>query len=217
MIAILFALEREAKLFIKGLGGVPPGCLITHTGLGPVAARLRTQELLAAHTITKIIVAGVCGGLRPGLKIGDIIVPIEVLELNTIALSCAPILGLPEGRMLTVAEMALAQVEKSHHRETTGADAIDMEAAAVAAVAIVAGIPVAVAKAVIDPAEATLPAEIRHFYIDGEVKKFRLFWSLLKRPALGAELKQLGDNVTRAMAALVVYLEEYLPKVERQN
>lgn len=85
----------------------------------------------------------------------------------------------------------------------TGAVAADMESAAVAAVARLAGLPFFAARAILDRADETLPGPVIDLVdVIGQVRGIRLLGLLLRRPSELASLCRLAQRRRAARLAL---------------
>lgn len=171
------ALPAEAHSL--GVHGIHPGdCRrwrhgwIAVAGVGPFHA-LRAAERLLACGVTQLASWGVAGALDPGLAPGDVLIPDRILyadgdagfATNTDAVAC---LGMALGSHLRVRGGALwssdhpiaTAADKHALAARSGALAVDMEAAPVAAVAARAKLPFIALKAICDPATRELPASM---------------------------------------------------------
>jgi 4-hydroxy-3-methylbut-2-enyl diphosphate reductase len=153
-------LRTERAAVRRGLTGVP----VQRSGRGP----LRSARWVGSRPPGPVLVAGVAGALRPGLRPGDVVVADEVTDGNARILSpAAPLLaGALARRGLTVHVGALftsdGVVTGAARRRLamSGALAVDTESSVLAAGA--AGRPFAAVRAVVDtPADPLLsPATV---------------------------------------------------------
>ncbi|MGH8296944.1 MAG: hypothetical protein ACRETZ_15825, partial [Steroidobacteraceae bacterium] len=143
---VVVALAVEAKS-AQPLAG--RGWRVRVSGVGPAHAR-HEAEVLIASGVRRLLVWGTAGGLSPALAAGTLIVPeivINAVDGKQFAVSArwqsrladvlAP-LGFPfvgGGALASVAEPLANAAEKTALAARTGALMVDMEAAAVAAVA----------------------------------------------------------------------------------
>lgn len=74
-IAIIAAMDKEACLLSKL---ETPDVFVAVSGIGKVAAALKTAEIINNYHPELIINSGVAGGLSPSLKIGDIVCGTDV-------------------------------------------------------------------------------------------------------------------------------------------
>ena len=166
---------------------------------GGLTSQLAEQlEELPAGVASGIVSFGVCGGLNPSLKAGDLII-----ESNSAAWLGRLTSALPNARSGSVAggdTMIASTSEKQALRERLGADAIDMETHLVKAFAERTGTPYAVVRAVSDPAESALPrCALVGLKPNGETDALAVVRSLAQRPW---ELPALLRTAREAGAAL---------------
>ena len=64
--------HREFTTYTGGLGGMPVS--VTSTGIGGPSAAIAAEELcnLGAHTLLRV---GTCGGMQPGVRLGELVIP----------------------------------------------------------------------------------------------------------------------------------------------
>lgn len=210
MTLVVFALAHEANLFRKAIGPLPYEVRIELIGLGPSKAKAAMEKLLNADRPRRVILAGVCGGLQDGQQVGDVIVPASVISAGGSKWQCDSLVGPQSGTMTSVDQILSGPPEKRALGQRLKADAVDMEATAIAETCYSAGVPFAVAKAMLDPVGRALPAELAVIFRGGRMRWFRFMWAMLRRPALGQELKKLGGDTTAAVGALAMYLRPYL-------
>lgn len=135
-------------------------------GMGRDAARRAAEVLLDGHRPSWILSAGFAGALNPALSRNDLALPSEVIDP---AGQGFPI-PRPEamgsnvrhvsGRLLTVDRVILDAAAKQDLHRTTGADLVDMESSAVAALCAQRLVRFLSARIVSDDAGTTLPPEV---------------------------------------------------------
>lgn len=136
------------------------------SGPGSSAARRGAELLLAGHRPRWIVSAGFAGGLNPALARNDLVLPREVIDLkrNLIPIGgdLPPLSGVgPEGgRLLTVDRVIVRSVEKVELRKTYGADLVDMETSALAALARERALRFLSVRVISDDAHAELAPEL---------------------------------------------------------
>jgi nucleoside phosphorylase len=171
------------------------------TGIGPRAAARTAQRLLDSTPVDHVVIVGIAGALGPRVAIGDLVVPERVLDLATGAEHRPSPLGdaTPRGTLVTSDGLltdrdALARLERS------GALAIDMETAAVAAVCERHGCPWSVFRAISDRADdgSVDPAIFGLASPDGGPDLRALARFLLTRPWRVAQLVRLGRGARLA-------------------
>ncbi len=210
-VVIVAAMEREIAPLIRGweiiLGPryrfFERGNVIAFAGgIGPKAACAATDAVLTFRQPALIISAGFAGALRESLSVGKLIVPTKVL-------------GLPEERTFSIegGEGTLVSVDKIVNprvklelKNKYAADAVDMEAASVAAVAQARGVRFLAVKAISDEASLELPPMGRFIDSRGEFRTFRFAMHAAVHPALWPALGRLKRNADQAANALCEFL-----------
>ncbi len=188
MIGVLFALEREAKPFhrlVRGRADV----IVRVSGVGRAAAHSATAKLLDDVKPARVIAAGFCGALAPELRVGDVVT---------------------SPRIATVDRLVATPAEKARLRSETGADAVDMESAAVEEECRERGVPFVAVRAVSDRADTALSPELVRLLAGGSVSVSKAGAALLRRPALLGEFLRLGRDTAVAARALAAALLEHV-------
>jgi adenosylhomocysteine nucleosidase len=196
------------------LGGQP--VVLVQAGMG--AARARDAALLVARRFgcPSVWSLGLAGGLDPALRPGDLVLPDSVLVPGGERFGCivpdelrAALKDLPvhTGPLASVASPALTRAAKQAIRVATSAVALDMEAAGVAAAAGQLGLSWLALKAVLDPADLTLP----NFLLagadrDGATRRWAFLVQAL-RPARLAAAAHLAQMSRRALQRLALAAE----------
>ena len=198
MSAWWWGLEAEARLARRW--GLPVA-----VGGGTAAGAARAAASLAPD-VRAIVSFGLAGGLNPGLRPGAVLVPRTVCDADGAwttddALNAA--LGGCTGHVLLGGGSVLATVaEKAAH--AAGADAVDLESAAVARVAARHGLAFAALRAVCDDAHRALPhAALVALDARGRIGMVRVIGAALAHPGELAALVALARDAARARAALV--------------
>jgi adenosylhomocysteine nucleosidase len=117
-----------------------------------------------------------------------------------------------------VSFMAVAGVDqKANLAKAYGAQAVDMEASAVAAAARAHGIPFDAAKAISDAHDFEIPAMANFIDPQGRflTANFGLFIAL--RPWLWPRMAQLASNSRKAARALGEHLERFRPELSQTS
>ncbi|MFO0801291.1 MAG: hypothetical protein U0804_27820 [Gemmataceae bacterium] len=186
MTGVLFALEREAAPFRQLVRG-REGVCVRVSGVGRDAARAAALRLIEDVRPDRVIAAGFCGALAPALSVGDIVVSPRVQTTNRIV-------GTP--------------AEKAALRAAFGADAVDMESAAVEEVCRERGLSFVAVRAVSDTADHGLSPALLNLLSGGDVSVPRALAALARRPALLGEFIRLGRDTSRAAEALARHLAD---------
>jgi adenosylhomocysteine nucleosidase len=178
------------------------------TGGGLPAGAEAAAERLVARGAEALISFGLAGGLKPGLRAGEIVVPAAVLEAGTRHLTDPAIsrrLGGLTAELMVAGHLVVADAAiKRRLFESTGAVAVDLESGAVARVAARHRLPFAVLRAICDPADRTLPpAALVALSGDGAIRGLRVLTSLLLHPWQMRSLILLGRDAAIARRALI--------------
>ncbi|MEK7408396.1 MAG: hypothetical protein AAB225_25265 [Acidobacteriota bacterium] len=160
--------------------------LLVANGPGPRLATQAVEVATAAGPVDVVVSAGLCGGLAPPLRCGDVVVASEV---------CAPETGqnyragLPEtarpfrsGPVLSL-DRVVSGVEEKRKLAAAGALAVEMESAGVAAGAAGNGLPFYCVRAVMDGAGEGLKLDFNSMRgRDGRFSRLRILRAALARP-----------------------------------
>jgi len=215
-LGVVVGLPQEAAILKRVLGAAAPPLVCA--GAQPARAAQGVAELVAGGA-SLLLSFGLAGGLDRTLRPGDIVVGAglvattgKVRETDD-ALSQRLCAALDEGGcrwsagLVAGADQALATATaKRTLAARTGAVIVDMESHAVAA----AGLPFAILRVVVDPAERALPASVLNA-IDshGRVRPLALMAGLLRHPSEIGALRALArdngparKNLRRAAAAV---------------
>jgi adenosylhomocysteine nucleosidase len=189
----------------------PHRLLVCGMGLDPAAAG--AQALLRAGA-RSLVSWGCAGAIDPALRPGTLVLPARVIaESGTyetdagwrgrIATAVGGREPVDAGPLLSSRTVLLDRRSRQQARERSGASAIDMESAAVAAAAQAAGVPFLAVRAIADPATHDLPAflpAITDAY--GRPRLGRLARELLREPSALPGLLRLQRAFGRALATL---------------
>ena len=177
------------------------------TGVGTAAAARATERVLDAGPVDHLLVVGVAGGIGPGVRVGDAILPERVVDLASGA-SFRPALlgrGTPRGTLLTSDRLLVDRAELARLADPAsfGAIAVDMETSAVAAVCERRGCPWSVFRAISDRADdgsvdAAVAALARP---DGSPDLPAAVRLVLREPWRVPQLVRLGRGLSRATRA----------------
>ena len=212
--ALLVALKREAVVVEHALhgGGVHPA--IELSGMGSVRARLAARRQVAAGA-GALLSVGFAGALRAPGRLGDIVLPREVIDATGNRFSVDSLVherlnsalshhfNLRRGVLCSVAHVVCEPDNKHELASQLDADAVDMESAAIACVARDAGLPFAVLRVVCDGPSQRVPLCATHA-VDafGRVIGARLATGLALRPWELFDLISLGAGTWRAAQTL---------------
>jgi adenosylhomocysteine nucleosidase len=210
-IAIVAALEREVRPLVKNWQVSDQqhdgrrfrffrhdDIVVVCGGIGAAAARRAAEALIAVFRPGLIYSAGFAGALDPGLKVGDLMHPQRVVNAGD-----ASSTTLEDGSGVLVSFASVASpAQKAKLRESFGAQAVDMEAAAVARAAEAAGIAFRTVKAISDEIDFEFPASERFVDSEGRFSEGRFALFASARPWLWWRVIQLARNSHRASRSL---------------
>jgi nucleoside phosphorylase len=226
-VAIVAALEREVSGLTKGwtradreyLGRTftffeRDEIVVVCGGIGLEPARRAAEAVIALYSPTLLQSVGFAGALIMDLHVGDIFTPALVVDARD-GSRIEVAAGNEPGTLVTF--MAVAGLDqKKKLAQAYRAQAVDMEAAAVAAAAHAHGINFGTTKVISDQLEFAMPPMDR--FIDNKggfrAASFALFAAL--RPWLWARVATLAANSRKAEKALAEHLKRSL-KVSRQE
>lgn len=198
------AYAREAVL------GSRHWILVAH-GPGPELARAAARTALDCCNGRAVLLStGFCGGLAPGLRAGDVFAATEVFDTieqrsYPAALPLAPE-PFHQGRLWSQRRVAVSVREKAALR-VQGADAVDMEAAAVAAEAARRSAAFFCVRVVSDPAGEPLPVDFNACRDpEGRFSRSRITLAALLHPSSLIPLLRFGRTCRRAALRLGDFL-----------
>ena len=214
-IAIVAALEREVRPLVKSWsvrekefsgrrfrffehGEVVLVC----GGIGAEAARRAAEAVIALYAPGVVYSAGFAGALDPGLKVGDVVQPRRVVNAGD---GSSLTLDRGEGVLVSFGSVA-SPAQKASLRDSFQAQAVDMEAAAVARAGEARGAGFAVVKAISDEFDFDFPVIERFVDSNGRFLEGRFAWYMAFRPWLWPKVARLAQNGRRASVALCARL-----------
>lgn len=219
-LAIVAALEREVRPLIgrwrvaeREYGGMrfrffenATGVVVVCGGIGAQAARRAAEAVIGLYSPEMVQSVGFAGALDPALTVGQIFLPARVMDGkdgSSVALETGA------GTLLSFHSIA-GTGQKSKLAKAYGAQALDMEAAAVARVAESHGIRFAATKVISDESDFEMPLMDRFITHDGRFQSRRFVMFALLRPWLWGNVIRLGRNSARAAQALCRELQRQL-------
>lgn len=193
--------------------------MLAANGAGPrlaahaveIATRAVSLADLSSSKLEMVISTGFCGGLDPSLKPEQIVVADAVLDLKTqerfaaSGVTCAAG-SVKTGMIVTQDRVAQTPQEKETLRGS-GAMAVDMEAAAVAARAKRAQLPFACIKVVSDSANESFGIDLNGMRSeDGHIQRGKIGLYALTHPTVIPELFRLKRRAEAASTILGEFL-----------
>ena len=222
-LAIVAALEREVRPLVRHWPDSVrehegrsfrffenPPAVIVCGGIGPEAARRATQAVIALYAPALVQSVGFAGALDASLKVGDIFAPRRVIDAKD---SSSVETGDGAGVLVSFPVVA-GPDQKVNLTKAFGAQAVDMEAAAVARGAAARGIPFRALKAISDESNfVMLPLE--HFIAsDGRFRSGAFLTFVGMRPWLWSRAIRLARNSACASRALCAHLRELITAMD---
>jgi nucleoside phosphorylase len=174
------------------------------------AIRAVSAAELSASKLEAVISTGFCGALDPNLQHNEVLIATAVVDSVTRdRYPCARVLSEKRscsGLLLTQDRVAVTASEKSE-LAASGAIAVDMEAAPVAAHAKRAGLPFACVKVVSDRADESFDFDLNKMRShDGRIARGKIGMYALKHPNQIAGLLRLKRRAEDAANALGEFL-----------
>jgi adenosylhomocysteine nucleosidase len=229
---ICFALKEEAAPFRKIAGGLRRGhpVSILLTGIGRQNAEKSVREFLAggasvpasrepasagqARLVSSlappdlVLTCGFAGGLNPDLKLGDVVFEIfpcssrgNEAQIKTGEKLAAA--GAKPAKFFCADCIATTVAEKKKLREETGADAVEMESAAIHVVCAEKHIPCATVRVISDTAGEDLPLDFNALAKPDKNLDFgKLAWAIAKSPGKIGALMELQKKTRFAAERL---------------
>ena len=215
MIGMIGALPREVAGLVRGVRPEPglrrdgiflyrlPACVVVCGGMGMLRVTLAVRAALDGGA-TSLVSVGLAGGCDPAQSTGSVIEAAEVVD----ALSGERFAGLGgSGTLVTTHTIASVQ-EKQRLFASYGASVVDMEAATVARLAGLRGLPFRAVKAVSDAHDFELVSLARFASPHGHFRTGAFALHTALRPAHWRRTLQLGAGSQKALRALTERLKE---------
>ncbi len=182
--------------------------VVVANGPGPKLAGAAVDVVKEHQEVDALISIGFCGGLQPSLRACDIFVATEVVGVVP-ALLPASRKYFKSGKLLSMDSVVSTAVEKAGLGEA-GADAVEMEAAAVGARAKEYDIPFYAVRVVTDTCDEDFPLDFNRMRSrDGRFSRARIVAAALRRPGVVfPELMKLNKRTKRAAQALGDFLAD---------
>jgi len=202
-IAIVAALEREVRPLVRhwrenrqeSAGRQftffeKNATVVVCGGIGAEAARRATEAVLQLYRPALVVSAGFAGGLQAGMKVGQVLSPRLVIDASD---GSRIDTGVGEGALVSFGAVAGA-AQKAMLAKAYGAQAVDMEAAAVARGAEAHGVRFMACKAISDARDSPMPPVERFVGPDGQFRTARFAMHVALRPWLWNRVRRLAQN-----------------------
>jgi adenosylhomocysteine nucleosidase len=160
---VTFAIPVEARPFQRRLPQSDPQIHLAITGIGRRNAEVAIRKALSQFSPALVLSCGFAGALDPALESGMVLFEADAEFALTDALRSA---GARAGRFHCADRIIGSTQAKRTLRQQTGADAVEMESAAIRTICAGAGIPSATVRAISDTANETLPLDFNRYLDD---------------------------------------------------
>jgi adenosylhomocysteine nucleosidase len=214
--AIIAALPREVRTLVKGWRHRQlPGnislysdghAVVACAGMGAHRAALAVEAALAAMPVTALISAGLAGACDINLQVGAIVRAGTVIDARTSEQFQAS-----GGSTVLVSSGKIASIlDKSQFFKLYRADAVDMEAAAVARLAQLHKLEFRAIKAISDEADFDVQGLARFATADGQFREKAFAVQTALMPWMWPKAIALGRNGSKALKTLTAALNAEL-------
>src|SRR5260370_32041366 len=199
---ICFAVAQGAAPFARLARGMS-GCKVLLSGMGQRNAEKAIRAALAAENPQRVLSCGFAGGLDLGLASGTVVFAAEQEAGLESALLEA---GARPAKFHCAERVAATAAEKRSLRDSTGADAVEMESQVICAVCREHDVPAATVRVILDGASEDLPLDFNQLMnTDQQMSYGKLALALAKAPwKISALLKLQKDSATAADALAAV-------------
>jgi adenosylhomocysteine nucleosidase len=215
--------EREVKLnwpvdFARKIWLNGRAALLIANGPGPALAGKAVEVARGREKLTGLVSTGFCGALDPALKLSDIFVATELTIPNDTIPNrdregvgaYSPVNPRPHqtGVLLSIDRVAVTSIEKSALHQT-GAAAIEMEAAGVAAKAQEYNLPFYCVRVVTDTAGESFPLDFNQMRdASGRFSRFKILAAAFRNPTVFPKLLKFNKISKHAAQALGDFLAD---------
>jgi adenosylhomocysteine nucleosidase len=204
---VCFAVKEEAQIFQKMSGGFPFTEILI-TGMGKKNSERMIEQLFERQTPEVVLTCGFAGALKPELEIGDVLFDADSQDGLAEMLQAA---GAESGKFYCASHVATTAAEKTALRQSTGADAVEMESAVIREICRKKNIPSATIRVISDTANQDLPLDFNALMTPEQTISFpKLALALIKSPAKIPRLLELQRNTRYGARQLARVLGDLL-------
>ena len=213
-IGIIAALAGELKPLVQGWETTPlkhgfsysqtrngVESIAVYCGMGREAAGLACMQAIEGGPLAALVSIGWAGALSSSLRTGQSYCVTDVVDAATAEQYVTESQAAEKVRLVTARRVILKE-EKRRIAEDFDAVLVDMEAATVARLARVRGIPFYCYKAVSDSMDDALPDLNPYISANGQMKTGRFAASVILKPQYWPSLVRMGKNSSIGAAAL---------------
>ncbi|HOK77555.1 MAG TPA: hypothetical protein PLW35_07520 [Verrucomicrobiota bacterium] len=203
-----FAVPIEARPFLREAGVRCPAAVLI-TGMGRSNASKALRRRLAEDKPDRVFSCGFAGALDPGLKVGDIVFdPGQSPGLDRVLVEA----GGRRARFCCVDTVVCKASEKRLLRDSTGADAVDMESGGLSEVCREANLEFAIVRVVSDSAHEDLPVDFNRFVTPEHTIDFPrlVLWTTVRPRAMmkllswRRRLRSAANRLARVLIAVAL-------------
>ena len=217
-VAIVAAVEREVGPLVRHWrvadhehGGrnfrffASENAVVVCGGMGFEAARRATEAIIVLYRPSMILSVGFAGALDEKLRVGDLLEPRYVVDARD---GIRTDTGSGTGVLVSSPGVAGAE-QKAKLAMSYGAQAVDMEAAAVAKGAEARGLRFTAIKAISDEVGFAMPPMDRFIAGDGSFRARSFAFYAASRPFIWPDVLRLAQNSAKAARALSAMLQSH--------
>lgn len=217
-VAIVAAVEREVGPLVRHWrvadhehGGrnfrffESENAVVVCGGMGFEAARRATEAIIVLYRPSMILSVGFAGALDEKLRVGDLLEPRYVVDARD---GIRTDTGSGTGVLVSSPGVAGAE-QKAKLAMSYGAQAVDMEAAAVAKGAEARGLRFTAIKAISDEVGFAMPPMDRFIAGDGSFRARSFAFYAASRPFIWPDVLRLAQNSAKAARALSAMLQSH--------
>jgi uridine phosphorylase len=182
--------------------------LLAANGAGGRLAGLAAAEALGKACAVGVVSVGLCGALNTRFELGSVVQASEVIDGRGGRWAAGRVHGGAAAvRVLSLDRVVVTAAEKRRLGAESGAEIVEMEAAAVAGRAAELGVAFYCVKAVSDGAEEELPLDFNHSRdSEGRFSRARIGAACALRPWLAPGLLRFDRQCRRSIDRLGEYL-----------
>jgi adenosylhomocysteine nucleosidase len=201
VVKLNWPLDFARKIWLSG-----HAVILVANGPGPKLAAEAVEIAKGRERLTGIVSTGFCGALDPALNLSDIFIPTELLDFVVqvkVGQALPPAKLYQSGPLLSTNRVAITSAEKSELHKTTGARAIEMEAAGVSAKSQQYNLPFYCIRVVTDTAGESLPLDFNQMRdANGRFSRSKIIFAALRRPTVFPKLLNFNNRCKNAAQAL---------------
>ncbi len=205
-ILVCFAVREEAGPFLRKSGA--SACDVLITGIGPDNARRQLHGAFTRRAPALVLTCGFAGGLSPELRCGEVLFHAAkhfTASDRLVAARARP------GRFVCSDVIAVTKQSKAALRMESGADAVEMESAAILEICAKRGIPAAIVRSISDAADTDMPIDFNAvFDANWRMSYWKLAAIIARKPTKISELIRFRRETRSAAENLAEVLAKFI-------